>query len=108
MRGFDIFVRVANGIARQMSNVIFICVESDRISYGNDLNHISAKSFREHALATEKPANFRHLGQRGRQLIEDNYSLERPFRNFGTYVKALLVNEPDCRVQTISHPDSVS
>ena len=55
MRGFDIFVRVANRIAAHMDNVLFVCVGSDRVCYGNDLKHIQAKTFREHVLSIEKP-----------------------------------------------------
>jgi glycosyltransferase involved in cell wall biosynthesis len=64
MRGFDVFVRVANRIAAEMSNVLFVVVGGDRVHYGNDLRHVNAKSFREHVLATEKPdlSRFRFLG----------------------------------------------
>ncbi len=64
MRGFDIFVRVANRIAAAMPNVLFIVVGSDRVCYGNDLRHIKAKTFREHVLQVEKPdlSRFRFLG----------------------------------------------
>ena len=64
MRGFDIFVRVANRIAAEMPNVLFVVAGSDRISYGNDRNHITAKTFREHVLETERPdlRRFRLLG----------------------------------------------
>ena len=64
MRGFDIFVRVANRITAAMPNVLFIVVGSDRVHYGNDLRHIKAKTFREHVLQTERPdlTRFRFLG----------------------------------------------
>lgn len=64
MRGFDIFVRVANRIAKEMSNVLFVVVGSDRVCYGNDLQHIQAKTFREHVIQTEQPdlSRFRFLG----------------------------------------------
>ena len=64
MRGFDIFVRVANRIAAEMPNVLFVVVGSGRISYGNDVNHIKAKTFREHVLEAERPDlnRFRFLG----------------------------------------------
>jgi len=51
MRGFDIFMRVAKRICEQRSDVIFVVVGSDRVCYGNDLQHIPEKSFREHVLA---------------------------------------------------------
>lgn len=64
MRGFDIFVRVANRIAAAMPNVLFVVVGSDQVHYGNDLHHIKTKTFREHVLQTERPdlSRFRFLG----------------------------------------------
>ena len=64
MRGFDIFVRVANRIAAAMPNVLFVVVGADRVHYGNDLRHIKTKTFREHVLQTERPdlRRFRFLG----------------------------------------------
>ncbi len=64
MRGFDIFVRLANRIAEQMDNVIFVVVGSDRICYGNDRRHIKTNSFREHVIRAEQPdlKRFRFLG----------------------------------------------
>ncbi len=64
MRGFDIFVRVANRIAVEMPDVLFVVVGSDRICYGNDLHHILTKTFREHVVQAERPdlRRFRFLG----------------------------------------------
>src|SRR2546427_6342442 len=64
MRGFDIFMRVANRIAATMRNVVFVVVGSDRICYGGDTAHIKTKTFREHVLRTEKPylRRFRFVG----------------------------------------------
>src|SRR5262249_23383366 len=45
MRGFDIFVRVANRIAAEMPNVLFVVVGSDQVHYGDDLRRIRAKTF---------------------------------------------------------------
>jgi glycosyltransferase involved in cell wall biosynthesis len=73
MRGFDIFVRVANRIAAMMPKVLFVVVGSDRVHYGNDLRHIRAKTFREHVLQTERPdlRRFRFLGTiPSEQLVE--------------------------------------
>jgi len=73
MRGFDIFVRVANRIAAAMPNVLFVVVGSDRVHYGNDLRHIKTKTFREHVLQTEQPdlRRFRFLGTiPSEQLVE--------------------------------------
>ena len=64
MRGFDIFIRVANRISAEMRNVIFIVVGADRIFYGGDAAHIKTKTFREHVLRAEKPdqRRFRFVG----------------------------------------------
>ncbi len=64
MRGFDVFVRVANRIAAAMPNVLFVVVGGDRVHYGNDMRHIKAPTFREHVLAKERPdlSRFRFLG----------------------------------------------
>lgn len=77
MRGFDIFVRVANRIAKEMSNVVFVVVGSDRICYGNDLEHIKTKTFREHVIQTEQPdlSRFRFLGMLSRTELADVLSL---------------------------------
>ncbi len=77
MRGFDIFVRVANRIAREMSNVLFVVVGSDRVCYGNDLDHIKTKTFREHVIQTEQPdlSRFRFLGMVPRTQLADILSL---------------------------------
>ena len=77
MRGFDIFVRVANRIAAAMPNVLFLVVGSDRIHYGNDLAHIQAKTFREHVLLQERPdlSRFRFLGTVSKEELATVLSL---------------------------------
>lgn len=54
MRGFDIFMRVAKRIVEARSDVVVVCVGSDRICYGGDTNYIQEKSFRDHVLAQDK------------------------------------------------------
>lgn len=54
MRGFDIFLRVADRIAGRMPNVLFVCVGSDRVYYGNDLKHIQEKSLRAQVVKTDR------------------------------------------------------
>jgi glycosyltransferase involved in cell wall biosynthesis len=73
MRGFDIFVRVANKIAKEMRNVLFVVVGSDRVCYGNDLDHINTKTFREHVIQTERPdlTRFRFLGMLPKTQLAD-------------------------------------
>jgi glycosyltransferase involved in cell wall biosynthesis len=51
MRGFDIFMRAANLIAREFPDVLFVVVGSDRVCYGGDQKHTSHATFREHVLA---------------------------------------------------------
>jgi len=77
MRGFDIFVRVANRIAQEIPNVLFVVVGSDRVCYGNDLNHIKTKTFREHVIQTEQPdlTRFRFLGMLTKAQLADLLSL---------------------------------
>jgi glycosyltransferase involved in cell wall biosynthesis len=47
-----------------MRNVLFVVVGSDRVCYGNDLDHIKTKTFREHVIQMEQPdlTRFRFLG----------------------------------------------
>lgn len=77
MRGFDIFVRVANRIAQEMRNVLFVVVGSDRVCYGNDLNHIKTKTFREYVIQTEQPdlTRFRFLGMLTKAQLADLLSM---------------------------------
>ena len=77
MRGFDVFVRLANRIAAEMPNVLFVVVGGDRVHYGNDLRHIKAKTFREHVMATQRPdaRRFRFLGQVPADELADILSL---------------------------------
>jgi len=51
MRGFDIFMRVAERVYRQFPDVIFVVVGSNRICYGGDEKHIRHKTFFEHVMA---------------------------------------------------------
>lgn len=53
MRGFDIFMRVAKRICEARSDVLFVCVGSDRICYGGDLEHLKGQTYREHILAQD-------------------------------------------------------
>ena len=53
MRGFDIFMKVAKRICDARDDVIFVCVGTDRVCYGGDLNRIEEQSFREHVLAQD-------------------------------------------------------
>ena len=77
MRGFDIFVRVANRIAAEMPNVLFVVAGSDRVHYGDDLRRIREKTFREHVLLTERPdlSRFRFVGTLPPAQLADLFSI---------------------------------
>jgi glycosyltransferase involved in cell wall biosynthesis len=51
MRGFDIFMKVAERVYRQFPDVIFVVVGSTRTCYGGDEKHIKHKTFFEHVMA---------------------------------------------------------
>jgi glycosyltransferase involved in cell wall biosynthesis len=51
MRGFDIFMQVAQRIYRQFPDVVFVLVGTARICYGGDAKHIQHDTFLEHVLA---------------------------------------------------------
>lgn len=54
MRGFDIFMRAARLIAREMPDVLFFVVGSDKQAYGGDEVHIAPhKTFKEWVLARD-------------------------------------------------------
>lgn len=53
MRGFDVFMKVAKKICDARDDVVFLCVGSDRVCYGGDLNRIEEKSYREHILSQD-------------------------------------------------------
>lgn len=77
MRGFDVFVRVANRISAVMPNVLFVVVGGDQVHYGNDLQHVQASTFREHVLRTERPdlRRFRFLGTVSPEALVEVLSL---------------------------------
>lgn len=51
MRGFDVFMKVAKRICDARKDVVFVCVGSDRVCYGGDMQRISdAESYRDHIL----------------------------------------------------------
>ena len=51
MRGFDIFMKVAQQVYRRFPDVIFVVVGSDRVCYGGDEKHIEHRTFFEHVMA---------------------------------------------------------
>lgn len=50
IRGFDIFMRVAQAICEVRSDVVFMVVGSEEVVYGNDLEHMKGSSLKEHLL----------------------------------------------------------
>jgi len=51
MRGFDVFARVVDLLARYDRKLIFVAVGGDRVCYGNDPRFLRAgQTFREHAM----------------------------------------------------------
>ena len=54
MRGFDIFMRAAQIIARECPNVIFVVVGSDRACYGCDEEVIGGGSFRNYVIRSQR------------------------------------------------------
>jgi glycosyltransferase involved in cell wall biosynthesis len=55
MRGFDIFMKVAQRIYQQFPNVVFAVVGSDKIHYGGDEKHIRHhKTFFQYVMAQSK------------------------------------------------------
>ncbi len=47
MRGFDIFMRVADRICQQRSDVTVLVVGEDRIAYGGDARFTEGKTFKD-------------------------------------------------------------
>lgn len=51
MRGFDVFMKAAKRIYRQFPDVLFVCVGSDRVCYGDPTERGAYRTYRERALA---------------------------------------------------------
>jgi glycosyltransferase involved in cell wall biosynthesis len=51
MRGFDMFMKVAEQVYRKFPDVVFVVVGSDRVCYGGDEKHIKHKTFFDHVMA---------------------------------------------------------
>ncbi|MBI1322132.1 glycosyltransferase [bacterium] len=54
MRGFDIFMKAANVVAKRRSDVLFVVAGQDRVCYGGDSRHTGGKSFKEWVLAKDR------------------------------------------------------
>jgi len=55
LRGFDIFLQVADRLCRRRADVSVLVVGEDRVAYGGDLRFTGGKSFKEWALARHQP-----------------------------------------------------
>jgi glycosyltransferase involved in cell wall biosynthesis len=53
MRGFDVFMKAAKRICDARSDVRFVVVGSEEVSYGGDLRHTGGRSFRDFVLAQD-------------------------------------------------------
>jgi glycosyltransferase involved in cell wall biosynthesis len=64
VRGFDIFMKAARRIAKEMDNVIFLIAGSDRTDYGHELIHLGGKTFKQYVLSQDgyDPNHFHFLG----------------------------------------------
>jgi glycosyltransferase involved in cell wall biosynthesis len=52
MRGFDVFIKIANRVCLEFPDVVFLVVGTDRMSYGGDSGYIGdAKTFKDWVLA---------------------------------------------------------
>lgn len=65
MRGFDVFMRIAQGICDAREDVVVLVVGTDRVCYGGDLKYIEEVSFKAHVLnqATYDLNRIRFLGR---------------------------------------------
>ena len=50
VRGFDVFMRTAKLVYETFPDVLFVCVGSDRVYYGNDTERLNGKPLRHHLL----------------------------------------------------------
>ncbi len=55
MRGFDIFLQVADRICRSRDDVTVIVVGEDRVAYGGDLRFTDNMTFKQWAIAKHRP-----------------------------------------------------
>jgi glycosyltransferase involved in cell wall biosynthesis len=55
IRGFDIFLQVADRVCRARQDVQVLVVGEDRIAYGGDVRYTEGKTFKEWAIARHRP-----------------------------------------------------
>jgi glycosyltransferase involved in cell wall biosynthesis len=54
LRGFDVFMKFANKLAKRRPDVVFLIAGQDRVCYGGDRRVTGEKSFKEWVLAQDK------------------------------------------------------
>lgn len=64
VRGFDIFMKVAKQIEREVPDVVFLIAGQERTNYGHELHHIGGLSFKQWVLSQDSydPAKYHFLG----------------------------------------------
>lgn len=64
IRGFDIFMKVAKRISREMNDVVFLIAGDERTQYGHELYHLNGRSFKQFVLSQDQfdPKQFIFLG----------------------------------------------
>ncbi len=53
-RGFDIFMKVARRICREIPDVVFLIAGQERTNYGHELHHIGNQTFKQWVLAQDQ------------------------------------------------------
>jgi glycosyltransferase involved in cell wall biosynthesis len=63
LRGFDIFMKAARLIEKQVPNVLFLIAGIERTNYGHEMHHIDKPSFKQWVLAQDHydPERYRFL-----------------------------------------------
>jgi glycosyltransferase involved in cell wall biosynthesis len=65
MRGFDIFMKAAQRIAREVEDVVFLIAGEERSNYGHETHHLGQQTFKHWVLSQDQydPAKFHFLGR---------------------------------------------
>jgi glycosyltransferase involved in cell wall biosynthesis len=77
IRGFDVFMKVAKRISREISDVIFLIAGDERTYYGHELHHMGGRSFKQVVLSQDSydPRQFVFLGSIPPQDLATLFSL---------------------------------
>lgn len=64
-RGFDIFMKVAQNLARRYDDIVFLIAGEELTQYGHEGHHLGSTSFKQHVLAqgNHDPNKFHFLGR---------------------------------------------